>query len=157
MDISVVIPVFNGEATIAFCLDSLVAQASRRPQTEIIVVDDCSTDRTREIVQSYSGVRYVFLSVNQGPAGARNNGVMESKGSIILFTDADCIPNADWINEMVEPFRKDSRVSGVKGVYLTKQNSFFHSKISMHCKQLATEKFSITSMVSTITKKQCDS
>ncbi len=121
MDISVVVPVFNGEATIAHCLDSLLAQASEHPHSEIIVVDDCSTDRTREIVTAYTGVRLVSLPANQGPAGARNRGAAESQGPIILFTDADCIPKADWLYEMVEPFRKDSRVIGVKGVYLTRQ------------------------------------
>ena len=70
MDISVVIPVYNGEATIALCLDSLLAQSRRQPQVEIIVVDDCSTDRTREIVTAYSEVKSIFLSDNQGPACA---------------------------------------------------------------------------------------
>lgn len=121
MDISVVVPVFNGEATIAHCLDSLLAQASEHPRSEIIVVDDCSTDRTREIVTRYIGVRLISLPANQGPAGARNRGAAESQGPIILFTDADCIPKADWLYEMVEPFRKDSGVIGVKGVYLTRQ------------------------------------
>lgn len=121
VDISVVIPVYNGEVTIARCLDSLLAQAHRQFQVEVIVVDDCSTDRTREILTAYSGVRSIFLSVNQGPAGARNRGAAESQGSIVLFTDADCIPESDWLHEMVEPFHKDSRVIGVKGVYRTRQ------------------------------------
>ena len=124
MNISVVIPVYNGETTIARCLDSLLSQVGRQVKAEIIVVDDGSTDRTREVVASYSEVRLISLSTNQGPARARNRGAAESHGTIVLFTDADCIPKADWLSEMIEPFRKDTEVIGVKGVYLTKQREF---------------------------------
>jgi len=121
MDISVIVPVYNGEQTICACLDRLVPQADAMGAVEIIVVDDCSTDRTLERVAQYPSVRIVRHPLNAGPAAARNSGVEKAEGAIVLFTDADCVPGDNWIAEMVVPFQRDSRVVGVKGVYRTRQ------------------------------------
>jgi glycosyltransferase involved in cell wall biosynthesis len=85
---------------------------------EIIIVDDGSTDGSLKDMDS-NGVR-VIRQENQGPAVARNVGVEKAQGSIVLFTDGDCEPNEDWIEQMVRPLEGDS-VSGVKGSYLTLQ------------------------------------
>ena len=46
---------------------------------------------------------------------------MDAKGEIILFTDSDCVPEGNWITEMMAPFKDDKDVVGVKGRYKTKQ------------------------------------
>jgi len=71
------------------------------------------------VVTRYSGIRLISQS-NAGPAAARNRGASESRGTIILFTDDDCVPVPEWLAAMIEPF-KDPNVVGAKGVYRTRQ------------------------------------
>ncbi|MBI4830363.1 MAG: glycosyltransferase [Candidatus Lindowbacteria bacterium] len=66
-------------------------------------------------------VRY-FCQRNQGPAKARNFGVENAKGDIVIFTDSDCVAERDWIELMTEPLR-NGQISGVKGAYRTAQRS----------------------------------
>jgi len=58
---------------------------------------------TVEVVETYSGVRLI-TQVNAGPAAARNRGAVEAQGTIILFTDDDCVPMLDWLDAMLQPF-----------------------------------------------------
>jgi GT2 family glycosyltransferase len=118
--ISVVIPAYNAEALISKCLDSLLKQTIDQTKYEIIVVDDGSTDATADVVQSFENVRLIKQN-NQGPAAARNNGAANAKGDIILFTDSDCVPAINWIEEMIRPFNDDAEIVGVKGIYKTDQ------------------------------------
>ncbi len=120
MRISVIVPVFNSEKTIGKCLDSLLNQAFPREDYEVIIVDDGSTDSTAQILKGYS-VK-VITQTNRGPATARNVGAEEAKGEILLFTDADCVPSENWVEEMLKPFH-DEEVKAVKGAYKTRQKS----------------------------------
>ena len=92
--VSVIVPLYNAEKYIAECLDSLLAQTFT--DFEIIVVDDCSTDSSAAIVESYRekfGGRLTFtrLKKNSGNAGysARNRGFNCSRGEYVFFVDAD--------------------------------------------------------------------
>ena len=85
--VSIIVPVYNGEQYIAFCIESLLAQSY--PNKEIIIVDDGSSDSTAEIVKSYgSDVRY-FSQANAGSAVARNTGIENAQGDYIAFNDGD--------------------------------------------------------------------
>lgn len=116
--ISIIVPVYNGEKTIEKCIHSLQDQSYPTVQYEIIVVDDGSTDNTPTILKK-SGVQIVTQK-NQGPATARNAGAKVAKGEILIFTDADCIADNRWLEEMVAAFN-DKDVVGVKGAYKTLQ------------------------------------
>ncbi|MBN2372462.1 glycosyltransferase [bacterium] len=116
---SVIVPVYNGEKTLERCLSALKRQTIPRDDYEIILVDDGSTDGTANIARS--NVDKYLYQKNQGPAAARNLGVRMANGKIVLFTDSDCEPVENWIEEMVAPFRWNTEIVGVKGAYLTKQ------------------------------------
>jgi cellulose synthase/poly-beta-1,6-N-acetylglucosamine synthase-like glycosyltransferase len=118
MEVSVVVPARNAGQTIGECLDSLLTQSEPRERYEVIVVDDGSTDGTRQVVQGYEVT--LLDQPHEGPAAARNRGVAASSGEVVLFTDADCVPAPDWIDEMARPFQ-DQDVVGVKGAYRTRQ------------------------------------
>lgn len=115
---SVIIPAYNAEKTLPFCLEALADQSVPKGDYEVIVVDDGSTDDTSNTGSEFN-VRY-FFQVNQGPGTARNRGAREAKGGLILFTDADCVPDHNWIQEMASPF-SDPDVVAVKGAYKTRQ------------------------------------
>ncbi|QWR78565.1 glycosyltransferase [Candidatus Magnetomonas plexicatena] len=113
---SVIVPAFNAEKTIKDCITALTEQSFNKDDYEIIVVDDGSTDKTAEIIQTLP-VKYISKP-NGGPASARNLGAKEAKGEIILFTDSDCVATPEWLAEMLKPF-SDLTVKAVKGVYRT--------------------------------------
>ena len=116
--ISIIIPTYNGEKRIGKCLASLAAQIGDH-DAEIIVVDDGSTDKTAEVAQSFERVRLITQE-NSGPAAARNRGAREAGGELVFFTDDDCEPAPNWLEEMRKPFA-DPAVVGVKGAYRTRQ------------------------------------
>jgi GT2 family glycosyltransferase len=116
--VSIIIPTFNGAPRIGNCLDALRDQAALR-NAEILIVDDGSTDNTAEVIRRCPGVRLISQA-NAGPAAARNHGAQEAKGTIILFTDDDCVPMPDWLDAMLAPFG-DPEVVGAKGTYRTRQ------------------------------------
>ncbi len=118
--ISVVVPAFNAEQTIGACLDSLRAQTAPRGDYEIIVVDDGSTDQTRAVAAARS-IR-VLTQPNRGPAAARNLGAQNARGDILLFIDADSVPDVRWIEAMTAPFA-DASIAGVSGEKKTRQTN----------------------------------
>jgi GT2 family glycosyltransferase len=120
MSFSIIIPTFNGASRIGNCLDALLPQAADA-NAEIIVVDDGSSDHTSDVVRRYPGV-HLISQANSGPAAARNRGALEAKGTIILFTDDDCVPTTGWLSAMLKPF-EDAAVVGVKGAYRTRQRA----------------------------------
>lgn len=115
---SIIIPAYNAEYHLDNCLEALQNQDYSEDDVEIIVVDDGSTDDTSGTAER-RGVR-VLHQENRGPATARNLGAIEARGDIILFTDADCVPDPNWVTAMLAPF-KNNDVCGVMGRYRTHQ------------------------------------
>ncbi|MHC5083841.1 MAG: glycosyltransferase family 2 protein, partial [Planctomycetota bacterium] len=87
MKISVVIPAYNAEATVARAINSVLAQT--RPADEIIVVDDGSTDNTAEVVRSFGEAVIFIQQENAGVSVARNKGIETATGDWIAFLDSD--------------------------------------------------------------------
>lgn len=115
---SVIIPTYNRAGRIGYCLDALRNQDCAQA-FEVIVVDDGSTDDTLQVLARYPEVQRVSQA-NAGPAAARNRGVREASGEIVLFTDDDCEPFPNWLTEMLKAF-DDPDVVGAKGVYRSRQ------------------------------------
>jgi len=93
--VSVVIPARNAAPTIGRTLRSLQNQTLPGPEFQVVLVDDGSTDDTVAIAEA-SGAR-VITQHGVGPGEARNRGVEASEAEIIAFTDADCFPARDWL------------------------------------------------------------
>lgn len=103
MKISVIIPSYNEEKHIKKCVESLLKQ--NYPDFEIIVVDDGSTDRTREILSNFASRQEIILLKQNhlGPGHARNLGVSVSVGEILVFVDSDMIFEKNFLHELVAP------------------------------------------------------
>lgn len=97
VDVSVVIPVYNGSELINRCIKSVLNQKTAR-KIEIILVDDGSTDNTIEIVRSNFPNVVILQQSNKGPASARNYGMRVSKGKYVALLDADDY----WLPDFVE-------------------------------------------------------
>jgi glycosyltransferase involved in cell wall biosynthesis len=98
--VTVVVPAFNEEEYIRRCLDSLLNSCYPANDLEIIVVDNGSTDKTREITRE-CGVE--VLSKQEGKVGAvRNFGAGAAKGEVLVFVDADCVVDEMWLTRGVE-------------------------------------------------------
>ena len=117
--VSIVVAARNEEANIGTLLDQLVRQDY--PAYEIIIVDDRSTDGTAAIVESYqrahANLHRISVKENSSDLPPKKNaltqGIRASKGDILCFTDADCIPPLSWILELVRAF--DDSVGFVAG------------------------------------------
>lgn len=108
--VSVVIPTYNHAEFVGSAVQSALDQ--KYPKMEVIVVDDGSTDNTREVLKPYLGDRRVsYLSQeNRGPSSARNRGIAESKGEYLNFLDADDYFHPSKVAKQVEVLQSDPSV-----------------------------------------------
>ena len=104
MRFSVITPGFNAEDTLPLLLDSLSNQITK--DFEVIVIDDCSNDRTAEIARSYHG-NLIQLRKNHGPAYCRNIGAKAARGEILVFTDSDCWVSRNWLQNIQRHFSQN--------------------------------------------------
>jgi glycosyltransferase involved in cell wall biosynthesis len=99
-EVSVIVPVRNGEASIPLLLRSLDAQTLERERFEVIIVDNDSSDRTAEVAAA-AGARVVGEPV-ANRSRARNRGAAEAASRLYAFTDADCVAHPGWLEALLE-------------------------------------------------------
>jgi poly-beta-1,6-N-acetyl-D-glucosamine synthase len=107
--ISVIIPARNEDNNIGLLLEALQQQTYPTALTEIIVVDDHSTDQTASIVRQFSSVKLVQLkeeNINSYKKKAIETGIATATGELIVTTDADCIPPKEWL-QTIAAFKKE--------------------------------------------------
>lgn len=106
--ISVIIPIYNGEADLPDLLDCLDQQSYPAERVEYLLVDNNSTDQTAKLLSSAAQdsptIRSLSETAIQSAYAARNTGIRAAKGEILVFTDADCRPQSDWLRHLVQPF-----------------------------------------------------
>ncbi len=117
---SVIIPARNARPELAGILTALSAEAEEPTPQEVVVVDDGSIDSTADLARA-SGARVISLP-GRGPAAARNAGASAASGDLLVFFDADCVPEQGCLDALLAPF-DDPRVAGVRGAYTTDQRA----------------------------------
>ena len=110
--VTIIVPAWNAENTIDACVAA--CQNQSYAPVEVLVVDDGSADATAAIVEK-RGVRCI-AQANAGPAAARNRGAREGDGEILAFTDSDCIPRRDWIEQLMRAMEQNG-AAAVGGAY----------------------------------------
>lgn len=113
--VSVVVCSYNSGRTLEHCLQSL--RSLDYPDFEVILVDDGSTDNTRDILSRFPWVRAIHQE-NQGLSVARNVGLQAATGAIIAYTDSDCFADPDWLSLLVGQLQR-SGAHAVGGPKLT--------------------------------------
>ena len=108
--VSVIVPVYNAAPTLPALLAALRSQlAHALGDTEFLIVDNGSTDASRELVER-SGLPNLslLLELKRGPSAARNRGLAAARGAVVALLDADCVPTRGWLRALVEPFADQS-------------------------------------------------
>jgi glycosyltransferase involved in cell wall biosynthesis len=141
--LSVIVPVYNGAPQLSRCLQAL--RLSQYSSIEIIVVDDCSTDNAKQVVENY-GACYVRTPRTLGPAGARNMGVASAHGSIFVFVDSDVAVPPDALQLIAQDFIQDPSLAAVFGAYddepawddfLSQYKNLMHSYVHLNSNECA--------------------
>ena len=111
--VSVIVPAYNAAKTIKECVKSLLNQSYGT--YEVIVVDNNSTDDTRRILESFGEKIKTLKEVKKGSFAARNTGARNSQGEILVFVDADCIVENDWLEKLTKPLVSDDEIATYGG------------------------------------------
>ncbi|KKR32644.1 MAG: Glycosyl transferase [Candidatus Gottesmanbacteria bacterium GW2011_GWC2_39_8] len=126
--LSIIIPAYNAALTIEDLLGSI--RKSRKVdlrEVEVVVVDDRSIDNMEEVFYNsykrYKNYKYYKLTKNSGPARARNEGVRQAKGEVVLFLDSDVKLFPHTLRELISSFKKDPDLFATTGVWDKKQKS----------------------------------
>jgi len=126
-DVSVVITTYNRADLLSATLQGLVSQETEGVRYEIVVVDNNSTDNTRQVVESFSAaqrpvLRYVF-EPRQGVSQGRNAGVAAARAHIIAFTDDDVVPTPGWVAQIKRSFDQNNDIDFLGGKILPEWQS----------------------------------
>ncbi|MDO8870312.1 MAG: glycosyltransferase [Methanobacteriaceae archaeon] len=126
--VSIIIPMKNEEIIVKRCLNSIKTINYPHNKIEIVIVNDGSTDRTKNIVLDQKhDLNIVYLETQGlGVSKARDLGLKKSSGNFTVFTDADCVVHPDWIIELLKPFQEN--VAAVGGPNLTPKDDTHFAK-----------------------------
>ena len=117
--VSIIITCYNKERYITRAINSCINQSFPEDQYEIIIVDDGSTDKSRDAISLYHGfsgyhfIRTKFLSKNKGPAHASNVGIKMARGQYIVRVDGDDYVHKDFLKVMAEVLEWNSDIGFV--------------------------------------------
>ncbi len=117
--LSVIIPIYNGEADLPGLLSCLVAQTYPRDRVEYLIVDNGSTDETFTLLQNFEtqeiNLKVLQENTIQSSYAARNVGILAARSPFLAFTDADCRPEPDWLINLIKPFTQNLTLGWVAG------------------------------------------
>lgn len=118
MQLAFIIPAYNEEALIGRCLESILRELEAAGcRAEVVVVNNASTDRTREIASSYPAVRVIDEPI-KGLVQARHAGLMGTTAELVANVDADAILPPGWIETVVRSFADNPRLVALSGPFI---------------------------------------
>ena len=118
MRLSFVVPAYNEESYVPACLESILKQTRELgAEVEIIVVNNASTDRTREVALAFPGVRVVD-EPKKGLTFARQAGFAASSGELIANVDSDSRLTEGWVKRVLAEFAADSKLVALSGPFI---------------------------------------
>ena len=126
--VSVVVCTYNRKNLLKSCLNSIYAQDYPKSNFEVIIVDGGSTDGTEELCKEFPRIRFI-TETKFGLAYARNKGAEIARGSIVAYTDDDCIVDKQWLMNLVDGFNFNENVVGVGGQVLPAHPELIPEKI----------------------------
>jgi glycosyltransferase involved in cell wall biosynthesis len=127
MKISFIIPAYNEEKVIGKCIESVIKEISRYDyDAEVVVINNNCSDQTKEIAQSFQGVRVVD-ELNKGIVFARKCGMNHSDGELIANIDADVMVPEGWLKKVMKEFEKDKNLVALSGPYIYYDLSTYQS------------------------------
>lgn len=128
--ISIIIPSYYSQSTIGECLRSLTARRTKE-KFEILVVNSSIDETTKIVKEHFPTVQFIQLEKRAFAGTARNIGIKKTKGDIVAFVDADCVPSSNWLSKVISWHRKgyrvvgDSIVNGIKKTFLVKLSTLW--------------------------------
>jgi cellulose synthase/poly-beta-1,6-N-acetylglucosamine synthase-like glycosyltransferase len=147
-EVSVVIPCYNEEKNIAECLDYVYGLDYPKNKIEVIVVDDGSTDKTKDILEGYQKKNkniHIIQGRHEGKSSSLNLGVKKASFDIILTIDADTVVEKDSLKKLVRPF-SDETVGATNGSCVAKNSNSVlavFQKLEYHYNNLVRRSFSV--------------
>ncbi len=107
--VSVIVPIYNGEADLSELIACFLSQTYPKEQVEYLLVDNNSSDRTLACLKTAAEhspieIRPLSEAKIQSSYAARNTGIRAAVGEILAFTDADCRPQPQWLHTLIQPF-----------------------------------------------------
>lgn len=111
-ELSIIIPAYNSELTIKSCINSLTSQTIPREKFEVIVVDDCSKDKTVDYAKEAGADLIICNETNKGAGYSRNVGAKQARGKFLAFIDSDCRAQNGWIKTIFQELKDLPAITG---------------------------------------------
>jgi len=120
---SIIVVTKNHSAYLTKCLNSILNQSYKN--FEVIIIDHNSSDNTAEIIKKFKSdkIKYFLNTESKGIASVRNYGIKKSNGNYIFFTDSDCMPAKNWVEEGMQILLNND-VAGVEGKTIAENQNF---------------------------------
>ncbi|MCU1495364.1 MAG: hypothetical protein JWO62_3128 [Acidimicrobiaceae bacterium] len=129
-EITVVVCSYNGAEKLGRCLEALERQSARE-RAQLVVVDDGSTDATSDVARAFD-VELAVHERNAGISRARNTGIELARAPIVAFTDDDCIPNEDWLAELLRAHERPHVIAAGGSVEVAHVVTSVHRYLAEH-------------------------
>lgn len=154
--ISIIVPAYNSEATLNSCLEAI--KNSNSKNLELIVINDGSNDQTAQIANNYTD-KVIIHDKNHGRTYARNSGISQAKGDILVFIDSDVVISENSLSKIVDYFYMHPQVDALTGL-LSKEHpnrNFFSQYKNLYMnytfKKLPDEVYFLYGSINAIRKK----